>query len=245
VGPPCKGIEHLSLNCKSGSRVFRLFQTFADAVNNAQSLRKLRIRAGQNFPEDSSGLTALANAFREHTALQDLTWFDCFDTVQGASRDLSLDPVLRALPACLHLRNVSISTKCASVGAMKNLLQLQSAAILTLGLTTEHWLAVADRIRQGRCNVQNLNLVLLQSSNFNDTEVVEAVASAIREDSTIESLGLLTNYDFTDEAGVALAEALTVNQTLRMLNVSTPRSRQGRNAVALSAPTCASIPVSF
>jgi hypothetical protein len=58
---------------------------------------------------------------------------------------------------------------------------------------------------------------LLQSSNYEATEAVKAVASAIREDNHLESLVLQMEDGFTDEAGVALAEALTINKTLRML----------------------------
>jgi hypothetical protein len=49
------------------------------------------------------------------------------------------------------------------------------------------------------------------------TEAVKAVASAIHEDRHLESLTLRTENGFTDEAGMALAEALTINKTLRML----------------------------
>jgi hypothetical protein len=49
------------------------------------------------------------------------------------------------------------------------------------------------------------------------TEAVKAVASAIREDRNLESLMLQMEDGFTDEAGVALAEAFTINKTLRML----------------------------
>jgi hypothetical protein len=41
-------------------------------------------------------------------------------------------------------------------------------------------------------------------------------------------------YDFTDEAGVALPEALTVIKTLRNITFSVGPSRQGQDANTLS-----------
>jgi hypothetical protein len=75
----------------------------------------------------------------------------------------------------------------------------------------------ADEIRLGRYRIKNLNLAMLQSSNSAATEAVKAVASAIREDRHLESLELAMEDGFTDEAGVALAEAFTINNTLPLL----------------------------
>jgi hypothetical protein len=150
-----KGIHTLTFSCKADSRDFCPFQTVADAVKNARSLRKLEIELwGRTFPGDSSGLTALANALREHTALQDFTWIDYVYRSQAAPGYFSPDLVLRALPACPHLRKVVITTQCASADAMKTVLQLPKDADLTLMLNAEHWLAVADGIRQGQCDIK-------------------------------------------------------------------------------------------
>jgi hypothetical protein len=46
------------------------------------------------------------------------------------------------------------------------------------------------------------------------------IASAIRLDRNLEHLQLRVRNGFTDEAGVAMAEALTVNTTLRKVNFS-------------------------
>ena len=52
-----KGIENLKLFCRAGSCDFDPFQAFADAVNNAQSLGKLRvgIYAAESFLEIHPG----------------------------------------------------------------------------------------------------------------------------------------------------------------------------------------------
>jgi hypothetical protein len=107
----------------------------------------------------------------------------------------------------------------ASADAMKNLLQLQSATELNLVLQTEQWLAVADEIRQGRCNIRVLNLTMIEGTTSEDTDAVQKIANAIRFDSKLERLTLKMENGFTDEAGVALAEALTVNITLRRVDL--------------------------
>jgi hypothetical protein len=212
-----KDIQNLSLNCKPGSRDFHLFQAVADAVKKAHLLRKLVITLGATFPRDPSGLAALANALREHTVLQEFGWFDLR---LEATPITPLDPVLRALPACPHLREVTIMTRCASSDGMKNLLQLRPATELSLVLEMDMWLAVADEIRRGRCNVQTLILSMPQVTRSEVTQAVQALASAIELDCNLEYLYLQVGNGCTDEAGVALAKALTVNKTLRMISLS-------------------------
>ena len=202
--------------CTAGSRDFHPVQALlADAVNNARSLCKLIVGVGgESFPKDSSGLTALAGALREHTDMQDFSLIDWSRTMEGTD----LDPLLQTLSACPHLRRVVIMTRCASTGAVKNLLQLPKDTHLTL--ETDHWLALADEIRQGHCNIKHLSLNKFQSSSSQDTEAIKAIASAIRLDRNLESLELHTESDLADEAVVVLAEALTVNKTLRKITLS-------------------------
>jgi hypothetical protein len=217
-----KGIEILTLWCRPGSRNFCTFQASADAVRNAQSLYKLSICiARYTFPRDTLGLTTLADALREHTALREFTWYDSVSRLESAPVDLSLDPVLRALPACRHLRTVIITTTSASADAVKTLLQLPKDTHLLLTTYQDHWLAVADGIRQGQCNIKTLYLSLLPpNTSPQATQAVKAIASAIRLDRTLEDLTLYMRNDFNDEMGVVLAEALTVNTTLRKLTLA-------------------------
>jgi hypothetical protein len=105
---------------------------------------------------------------------------------------------------------------------------------LSLALNTEQWLAVADGIRQGRCNIKNLYLDKLESSSSEDTEAIKALASAIRLDQNLEHLSLEMENDFTDEAGMALAEALTVNESLCRISLSVGA---GKGKAKLGAPT--------
>jgi hypothetical protein len=217
-----KDIQRLEFSCKRGSRYFRPFQAVADAINSAQSLFRLAIYlGGATFPSDSSGMIALAGALREHTTLQIFVWIDSRFMQEAAMQDVIADPVLRALSECPHLRDVTIITKSASTDAMNSLLQLHSFALLRLVLkTTEHWLAVADEIRLGRCYLKNLTLCMVQTSRSETTEAVKALANAIRLDRNLKGLELMMESGCTDEAGVALAEALTVNRTLRNITLS-------------------------
>jgi hypothetical protein len=212
-----KDIQRLEVSCKRGSRDFRPFQAVADAINSAQSLFRLAIYLdGATIPSDPSGMIALAGALREHTTLQIFTWIDSWFMQEVETQDVIADPVLRALPECPHLRDVTIITKSASTDATNSLLQLHSATVLNLVLkTTEHWLAMADEIRLGRCYLKKLTLCMVQTSRSETTEAVKALANAIRLDHNLEHLTLTMESGCTDEAGVALAEALTVNRTLR------------------------------
>jgi hypothetical protein len=241
-----KGIEDLELHCISGSRDFHSFQAVANALNNAQSLRKLEIYIeSETFPGDSQGLAALANALREHTVLQEFACIDFSHVQLQAAQNTALNSLLQALSACLHLRKVTIMTANGSADAMKTLLHLHKATELHLVLATElqlvleteHWLAVADEIRQGRCNVQTLTLTMLQDMRSETTEAVKAVASAIQLDCNLEDLTLEIKNGFTDEEGLALAEALTVNTTLRMIKLAVyfPYN-EVRNEATLGAP---------
>jgi hypothetical protein len=222
-------IQHLRLDCTLDSRDFNPFQAVADTVNNAHSLCKLIVdHKDISVRGDPSGMTALANALREHTNLQHFGWID-LNSQTEAAQITTIDPVLWALPACPHLQTVTMMTKYARADAMKNLLQLQSATDLRLVLTTEKWLAVADEIRRGRCNVRRLTLVMLQGARSDATEAVKAVAGAMRLDQNLEHLTLQMENGFTDEAGVALAEALMVNKTLRHIHLSAAPVLDPRN----------------
>jgi hypothetical protein len=75
------------------------------------------------------------------------------------------------------------------------------------------------------------------AAKSDSTEVVKAVASAIRLDQNLEHLSLQKENGFKDEAGVVLAEALTVNQTLRKIELDTygPHNRATLGAPAYAA----------
>jgi hypothetical protein len=211
------GIRHLLFYCCShGSRDFHPFQAVADAVNSAYSLLILTVVAseGSRHP-DQSGIAALASALREHAASQE---FHCYDfcSAQEAQQDnTALDPVIRALPACPHLQTVSIMTKCASTDAVRNILHSRTVTALLFNLKLDYWLAVANEIQHGRNNIESVVLSMAEGTSSEATVAVKAIASAIRRDRNLLGLRLQIQNGFTDEAAVALAEALTVNKTLQ------------------------------
>jgi hypothetical protein len=227
-------IQNLNINCPFGSREFHPLQAVADGVKNAHSLCELRITVDWgSFPRGSSELIALANAIQEHTTLQKFLWSDFGSHVQpGAVPCAALDPVFLALQTCHHLREVIINATCIGAGIM-TLLHMQST--LALVLEKESWLAVADEIRRGRCNVKRLVLDLVKVTRSEGTEALQAVASAIQMDNNIESLALRMITGYTDEAGVALAEALTVNTTLKSLDLYTTGTQE-HNIDSLGVP---------
>jgi hypothetical protein len=235
-----RDIENVAYHIESGSHYFHPFQTIADVVNNAQSLYAVSLSLeSHEFIADDAGLTAFANAIREHKNLKEVKWCDYSHKV-GAAQSALLDPVLRVLSTCPHFTKVHVMTACASTGAMQELLQLGPTTDLRLVVNTEHWLAVADVIRQGHCTIKNLELALLQQkSSSKATEAMKAVASAIRLDSQLEYLELEMKKYFTNAACVALAEALTVNTTLCELTLTLDPVRPRldlQNVDAMSAP---------
>jgi hypothetical protein len=105
---------------------------------------------------------------------------------EAALQVTARDPLLRVLPACPHLRCVTILTKYASTDAMRYLLQLKPTTELRFLVELDQWLAVADEIRRGRCNVERLTLTILQVTRSEATEAVKAVASAIQIDRNLD-----------------------------------------------------------
>jgi hypothetical protein len=232
------------------------FQAVAVAVQNAHTLRELEFGLqGEIFLRDPTGLIALANALREHPSLQEFNWYDFCSYVQlEAVQIATFDPVLQALQRCTHLQPVDSMAKYASCDAMKNLLQLQSATELNLVLETEQWLAVADEIRQGRCNIRVLHLSLLEGTVSDATEAVQKIANAIRFDRNLERLTLKMQNGFTDAAGVALAEALSSTQLCAecacstascLITISPIKQHWVPSPTRHLVPCCASIPVSI
>jgi hypothetical protein len=232
-----KGIQHLELKYVHGSLDFHPCQVVADAVlNSAHSLlttlQVLVLRDPRYV--DQSGIVALANALRQHMAFQEFSWYD-FCSPQEAQQDTSLDPVLQALLACPHLRKVSIRTKCASADAVRNLLHSPTVTTLHLSLKLDRWLAVADEIQRGRCDLQNLTLTMfeLASSMATETatEALKEIASAIWQDHNLKCLELRMDNCFMDEA-------LAVNKTLHkdVLVDAIAIFRRRPNAAILGVP---------
>jgi hypothetical protein len=65
---------------------------------------------------------------------------------------------------------------------------------------------------------------MFRSARFEATKAVNAVARMIRWDRHLEPHELHIEDGFTDEAGVALAEALPINKTIRRLRLCSYQS---------------------
>jgi hypothetical protein len=98
-------------------------------------------------------------------------------------------------------------------------------------------LALAAEIQHGRNDIEVLILAILEGTRSEATKAVKAIASTIRRDHIMKRLDLEVENGFTDEAGVALAEALTVNTTLRAIKLTNNArlSDQTRNKAHLGA----------
>jgi hypothetical protein len=181
---------------------FSRLSSFAGSRRSAQqcpfTLQPSFFLGGKTFPIDPLGVITLANALRERTTLEEFTWVDLCSRLEAAPPHLSPDLVLLALPA--HLQQVTIMTKCASDNAMKNLLQLGQTTGLRLVMERDQWLAMADEIRRGRCNVQKLTLCMCRAATSDATEAFKAIASAIREDSSLEEIVLRMDNGFTNSS---------------------------------------------
>jgi hypothetical protein len=86
---------------------------------------------------------------------------------------------------------------------------------------------MTNEIRRNRRNVRRLDLYVLQCAESNATEAVKAVASTIQMDCDLEDLFLQLENGFSNEAGVAMMEALTVNIILRKIIIVLPEATLG------------------
>jgi hypothetical protein len=210
----CFIIDHVSY--------YYSFQAISDAVNSAHSLHTLSISLNQLIiPGDPSGLTVLANALRQHPVLHSFHWRFFILPPSAQQHDMPPDSVFRALSASPKLQKVSIETTCASADAIRNLLHLRQGTILHLEIEPDHWMTVAEEILQGRCRVRGLVLEMYRGSSERDTAAVKAIAEAIRRDDNLEGLFLIMrrSSNFSNDAIVALAEALTVNTRLHVVRL--------------------------
>jgi hypothetical protein len=79
----------------------------------------------------------------------------------------------------------------------------------------DSWLVIADEIRNGFFRPETLVLVrTTASSAFETAEAIQVILGAIECNSSLRKLSLYSTTGFSDEMGVALAKALTVNTTM-------------------------------
>jgi hypothetical protein len=224
------GIQNLRFSVNNASHNFRPLQAISNVVRSAHSLRTLGIilngseLPGGIIPEDPTGLTALTNAIRHLPVLNSFQWlhyrYNHQRLQEAQQHDIVHDTVFQALSSCPKLQKVSIKTTRDSAGAIRKLMQLRSGTILHLTIEADHWMVVADEIRQGRCRLRGLVLSIYGGYSDRATASVKAIATAIRRDDNLEGLFLIMNNLLSNEASVALAEALTVNTKLRVVRLA-------------------------
>jgi hypothetical protein len=82
----------------------------------------------------------------------------------------------------------------------------------------DSWLVIADEIRNGFFRPETLVLVrTTASSAFETTEAIQVMIGAIECNSSLRKLSLYSTTGFSDEMGVTLAKALTVNTTMAQI----------------------------
>lgn len=119
------------------------------------------------------------------------------------------------MAACPRLQRVRIWTDAVNYvtpQAVRELLA-RSPVLECLDLKTTEWESVAEVIGQDACRIKTLKLSTLRCPGSG----AEALARVVGQNRHLQSLTLRVGTGFTDALGVALAQALQANTTLREL----------------------------
>jgi hypothetical protein len=126
-----------------------------------------------------------------------------------------LDPLFRALAVCPRLRSVQIWTDTVNYvtpQAVRELL-VRAPVLQCLDLKTTEWEAVAEQIGQDSCHIETLKLSTLRCPGSG----AGSLARVVGQNRHLLSLTLRVGTGFTDALGIALAQALQVNTSLKEL----------------------------
>jgi hypothetical protein len=208
-------------------------QAVADAVGSARLLRKLVIGEGVILFGSRAGFVALCHNIGSCCLeLEQVEWQGKFRSTweNRENRDANncLDPLLQALAVCPRLQRVRVWTDAVNYvtpQAVRELLVRSpdgaagspspgGAVLECLDLKTTEWEAVAEQIGQDSCRpIKTLQLSTLRCPGSGAL----SLARAVGQNRHLQSLTLRVGTGFTDAVGVALAQALQVNTTLREL----------------------------
>ena len=201
-----QGLKRLAVAWRNGSLGFHPLQVVARAVDSANSLHDLTIFSSAYEQSDPAGEVSLARSLRQHRTLKD---FCLFAYMQTTTRS----PQLIAAAACL--RQVRIVNQNLTRDDVRCLSRSLSINKLILEGGVDSWLVIADEIRNGFFRPETLVLVrTTASSAFETAEAIQVILGAIECNSSLRKLSLYSTTGFSDEMGVALAKALTVNTTM-------------------------------
>ena len=195
-------------------------QAVADAVGSARLLRTFQIGEGVILFGSKTGFETLCyNISSCCLDLEQVEWQGKFRSTweirENRDTNNCLDPLFRALALCSRLRSVQIWTDAVNYvtpQAVRELL-LRAPVLQYLDLKTTEWEVVAEMFGQESCCIQTLKLSTLRCPGSGG----EALARAVGQNRHLQSLTLRVGTGFTDALGVALAQALQVNTTLKEL----------------------------
>jgi hypothetical protein len=195
-------------------------QAVADAVGSARLLGTFQIGEGVILFGSRTGFEALCHNLGSCCSdLEQVQWQGKFRSTweirENRDTNNCLDPLFRALAVCPRLRSVQIWTDAVNYvtpQAVRELL-VCAPALQCLDLKTTEWETVAEIIGKESCHIQTLKVSTLRCPGSGAV----ALARAVGQNRHLQSLTLRVGTGFTDALGVALAEALQVNTTLREL----------------------------
>jgi hypothetical protein len=202
------GLKKLEVVWQSGSHGFHPLQVVARAVDSANSLHELTIIGSDSEQSDPAGEVSLAQSLRQHGTLDS---FGLTATMRTTATPRS--PQLIAAAACL--RQVIIVNHSLTSDDVRCLSRSLSLNELCLVGSVEGWLVIADEIRNGYFRPKTLVLVRTTAYSALETaEAIQVMLGAIQCNGSLRKLNLHSTTGFSDEMGVALAKALTVNTTM-------------------------------
>jgi hypothetical protein len=195
-------------------------QAVADAVGSARLLQKFQIGEGVILFGSKTGFEALCHNIGTCCSdLEQVEWQGKFRSTweirENRDTNNCLDPLFLALALCPRLRSVQILTDAVNYvtpQAVRELL-VRAPALQHLDLRTTEWEAVAEIIGQESCHIQTLKLSTLRCPGIGAL----SLARAVGQNRHLQSLTLRLGTGFTDDLGVALAQALQVNTSLKEL----------------------------
>jgi hypothetical protein len=210
-----RGLTELVVAWQHGSLHFHPLQAIADAVDSAALLEGLGLVTGNGLESmDPNDEAALAQSLRRHAMLCVFGW----KVVRQSTTRIPL--LIEAAAAGTSLLGITLANQNINDDDIRNLVNSSSLRILKFEGAVDSWLVVANEIQNGRFRLQKLVLTRTRvSSTLATSDAIDAIIEAIEQDSSLEHLTLRSTTGFTDEMGVALAKALTVNTTLRGISV--------------------------
>jgi len=211
-----RGLKKIGVAWRNGSHDFHPLQAVARAVDSSMTLQALSITSFGNNPSDPAGEILLVQSLQQHGTLEVFYWGGV--PTQTRTRYPLLTAVDATLATSIH--TVGVSNVNLTAGDIQSLVRSPRLKLLELKGRVDSWLVIADEIRNGRIQLEELVLVRTMVSSASETaEAIESITSAIEYDSSLRSLILRSPTGFTDEMGVALAMALTVNTSLNRIQL--------------------------